>query len=276
MRTKLFLGAWLGFASAGILCAAYPRPAITKGVTIDQKLSSQLPLDAVFRDETGQSVALWKYFRDKPVIIEMVYYTCPSLCPMSMHESVMQLKRVNLKPGRDYEVVVASFDPADTPETAAKTKAKYRAEYGGPGFDEGWHFLTGDASSIKRLTDAVGFRYRFDSASKQFVHAGGIQVATPDGKLSRYFYGIDYAPADVRMALVEASQHKIGSPADYILLFCFHYDAAQGRYTLAIVNILKVAGCMTVLMLAGFIYLLMRDDKNKQAQRAWREAQHVR
>lgn len=276
MRIKLLLGACLAAASAGTLCAGYARPALTKGVTIEQKLSSQLPLDAVFRDESGQSVALWKYFHNKPVIVSMVYYTCTSLCPMSLHETVMQLKRISLKPGKDYEVVVASFDPADTPVRAAEAKAKYRAEYGGPGFDEGWHFLTGDAASIQRLTDAVGFRYRYDTATKQFVHAGGIQVATPEGKLSRYFYGIDYAPADVRMALVEASQHKIGSPVDYILLFCFHYDEAQGKYTLTILNIVKVAGLMTVAMLAGLIYLLMRNDKHKQERRAWEEAHHAR
>lgn len=275
MRSKLFFSALLALANAGLMCAAYPRPALTQGVTIEQKLNSQLPLDAVFRDESGQPVALWKYFREKPVIVSMVYYTCTSLCPMSLHETVMQLKRVNLKPGRDYEVVVASFDPADTPALAAKAKAKYKAEYGGPGFDEGWHFLTGDETSIKRLTDAVGFRYRYDAGTKQFVHAGGIQVATPEGKLSRYFYGIDYAPADIRMALVEASQHKIGSPVDYVLLFCFHYDPAQGKYTLAIVNIVRVAGCMTVVMLAALIYLLMRDDKKKK-RRAWQEAHHVR
>ena len=282
MRGKLFLSAWIIAECAGSLSAQYARPALTKGVSIEQKLNSPVPLDLVFHDEANRPVALWKYFGDKPVVLSMVYFTCPSLCPMSLHETVMSLKRVSLEPGRDYNVVVVSFDPADKPERAAEAKAKYRAEFStgrharnGSGFDSGWHFVTGDQESIKRLTDAIGFQYRFDVKTQQFVHAGGIMVATPDGKMSRYFYGIDYAPADLRMALVDASQHKIGSPADYILLFCFHYDATQAKYTLAIVNVLKIAGGMTVLMLAGLIYLLMRSDKKKRNRaRTWKEA-HV-
>jgi protein SCO1 len=283
MRSKLFLSAWMVAATAGFAGAQYARPTLTKGVSIEQKLNAPVPLDLVFHDETNRPVALWKYFRDKPVVLSMVYFTCPSLCPMSLHETVMSLKRVSLEPGRDYNVVVVSFNPDDKPERAAEAKAKYREEFAtgrharnGGDFDAGWHFLTGDQASIKQLTDAIGFRYRFDARTQQFVHAGGIMVATPDGKMSRYFYGIDYAPADLRMALVDASQHKIGSPADYILLFCFHYDATQARYTLAIVNILKIAGGMTVLMLAGLIYLLMRSDKKKRRNetKTWKEA-HV-
>ncbi|MBV8553084.1 MAG: SCO family protein [Acidobacteriaceae bacterium] len=276
MRSRLFVSVWMAIAGAGLLGAQYARPALTKGVTIEQKLNSQLPLDAVFHDETNQPVALWKYFGDKPVVLSLVYFTCPSLCPMSLHETVQSLKRISLKAGRDYNVVVVSFNPKDTAQQATEAKAKYRAESGNaPGFNEGWHFLTGDETSIKRLTDAVGFRYRWDAKAQQFVHAGGITVATPDGKMSKYFYGIDYAPADVRMALVEASQHKIGSAVDYMLLFCFHYDATQGRYTLAIVNILKIAAGITVFMLAGLLYLLMRNDKPKDKRTAWKEVRHV-
>jgi len=280
--SKLFLVALMLVVTTGVATAQYARPAITKGVTIEQKLNAPVPLDLVFHDESNRSVALWKYFGDKPVVLSMVYYTCPSLCPMSLHETVMSLKRISLTPGKDYNVVVVSFNPADTPARAAETKAKYRTEFAtgaharsASEFDAGWHFLTGDQESIKRLTDAVGFRYRFDVKTQQFVHAGGIMVATPDGKMSRYLYGIDYAPADLRMALVDASQHKIGSPADYILLFCFHYDATQARYTLAIVNVLKIAAGMTVLMLAGLIFLLMRSDKKNQKTRVWKEAPHV-
>lgn len=282
MRTKCFVGIWLVLASAGLLSAQYARPALTKGVSIDQKLNAPVPLNLVFHDESNRPVALWKYFGDKPVVLSMVYYTCPSLCPMSMHETVMSLKRISLEPGRDYNVVIVSFNPADTPARAAETKAKYRLEFASGAharsasdFDQGWHFLTGDEASIKQLTEAVGFRYRFDVKTQQFVHAGGIMVATPDGKMSRYFYGIDYVPADLRMALVDASQHKIGSPADYVLLFCFHYDAAQGRYTLAIVNVLKIAAGMTLVMLAGLIFLLMRSDKKKQETKHWKELTHA-
>ncbi len=259
-----------------MLEASYARPSLTKGVTIEQKLNSQLPLDLTFRNEANQPVALWKYFGDKPVILSLVYYTCPSLCPMSLHETVATMKRISLTPGRDYNVVVVSFNPKDTPQQAAETKAKYRTEFGRPAaFDAGWHFLAGDEASIQRLTDAVGFRYRWDTKTRQFVHAGGIMIATPDGKMSKYFYGIDYTAADVRMALVDASQHKIGSAVDYVLLFCFHYDATQGRYTLAIINILKVAGAFTVIMLAGLLYLLMRNDKDKKTRRAWKQVRHV-
>lgn len=276
MRNKLFFSACMVLAGAGLLNASYARPSLTKGVTIEQKLNSALPLDLTLRNEANQPVALWKYFGDKPVILSLVYYTCPSLCPMTLHETVMTMKRISLKPGRDYNVVVVSFNPKDTAQQATEAKAKYRTEFGNPAaFDQGWHFLTGDGASIQRLTDAVGFRYRWDTKTQQFVHAGGIMVATPDGKMSKYFYGIDYAPADVRMALVDASQHKIGSAVDYVLLFCFHYDATQGRYTLAIVNILKIAGGLTIAMLAGLLFLLMRNDKDKNTRRAWKQVRHA-
>ncbi len=275
MRSKLFLAVLLPLVSAGLIQAQYPRPTITKGVGLDQKLNSQVPLDLSFHDESGRPVALWKYFREKPVILSMVYLTCPSLCPMSLHETVQQLSKVSLVPGRDYNVVVVSFNPADTPAMAAQAKAKYKADFGNrPGFDDGWHFLTGDEANIKRITEAVGFRYRWDPGTRQFIHAGGIVIATPDGKLSRYFYGINYAPADLRMGLVDASQHKIGSPVDYVLLFCFHYDYTQGRYTLAIVNVMKVAAAFTLVFLAGLIFLLIRSDKKRR--RTWEEATHAR
>jgi protein SCO1 len=265
-----------GLAFAAVAPAQYGRPTVTKGVTIEQKLNSPVPLDLAFHDEAGRLVPLRSYFGDKPVVISLVYFNCPSLCPMSMRETVGSLRRVALVPGKDYDVVVVSFDPADTPHTAELTKTKYKSFFGNrPGYDEGFHFLTGDQASISKLADATGFKYRWDNNTRQFIHAGGIMVATPDGKLSRYFYGIDYAPADLRMALVDASQHKIGSPVDYVLLFCFHYDATQGKYTLAIVNVLKIAGGLTVLLVAGLVFILMRTDKNKRAQRPWKEVPHA-
>ncbi len=276
MRSKLFVIAAVVTASAPFLQAQYARPTITRGVTIAQKLNAPVPLDLVFHDETGQTVPLRTYFGEKPVVLSLVYFKCPSLCPMSLHETVTSLRRVALEPGRDYNVVVVSFDPADTPAMAAQKKAFYAKEFGRAGFDSGWHFLTGTQDAISRLTSAVGFGVRWDPGTRQFVHAGGIMVATPEGKLSRYFYGIDYAPADLRMALVEASQHKIGSPVDYVLLFCFHYDALQGKYTLAIVNVLKIVAGITVLVLGGLLYLLMRNDKKQKTQTAWKEVRHVR
>lgn len=261
--------------NVSLVSAQYARPTLTNGVNIQQNLNSSIPLDLVFRNETSQTVTLRTYFGDKPVLLQLVYYKCSSLCPMSLHETVSSLRRVSLEPGRDYNVVVASFNPEEPPALAAERKASYAKEFGRAGFDSGWHFLTGTQDSISRLASAVGFQYRWDVPTRQFVHAGGIMIATPEGKLSRYFYGIQYAPADLRMALVEASKHKIGSPVDYVLLFCFHYDATQGKYTLAIVNILKIAGSLTVLLLAGLIYLLMRNDKKKNADLAWKENRHA-
>ncbi len=271
MRRSKGVVAWMLLAGASLLYAQYPAPTITKGVKLEQKLNSQLPLDLVFHDESGKTVPLRTYFGDKPVVLELVYFKCPSLCPMSLHETVSSLSRIPLEPGRDYNVVVASFDPADTAATATEKKAEYAKEFKRAGFDSGWHFLTGSQDSISRLADAAGFRYRWDERSRQFVHAGGIMVATPEGKLSRYFYGIQYAPADLRMALVEASHHKIGSPVDYVLLYCFHYDPYQAKYTLVIENVLKIAGGLTVVLLAGLIFILTRSDSNKRTK----EEQHV-
>ncbi|HEY3457976.1 MAG TPA: SCO family protein [Bryobacteraceae bacterium] len=275
MRNSGIIAVCLALAAASLLPAQYARPRLTKDVGIDQKLSSPVPLNTAFRDEAGRVAPLSTYFGDKPVVLSLVYFTCTSLCPMSLRETVSALRRVSLEPGRDYNVVVVSFDPHDTAEAAAKAKAEYRKQFDRPGYDAGFHFLTGDEAAIAKLTSAAGWRYRWDKATKQFIHAGGIMVVTPDGKMSRYFYGIDYAPADLRMALVDASQHKIGSPVDYILLFCFHYDALQGKYTLAILNVLKLAGILTLLALAGLLYFLMRTEKKKKSQTAWREVHHA-
>jgi protein SCO1/2 len=275
MRGKFLVTACLALASAASLAAQYPRPVLTKGVGIEQKLNSPVPLDLVFHDEANQVVPLRTYFGDKPVVLSFVYFKCASLCPMSMRETVLGLGRVNLQAGRDYNVIVVSFDPSDTPTEALKAKTDYKKVFNHAGYDAGFHFLTGDKQAIEKLTSAVGWQYHWDEASKQFIHAGGIMVATPEGKLSRYFYGIDYAPADLRMSLVEASQHKIGSPVDYVLLFCFHYNAAQGKYTLAIFNVLKLAGSLTVVILIGLIILLMRNDRKKKMSVSWEAPKHA-
>lgn len=275
MRGKWFVIAGMAVASVLPAPAQYPRPAITKGVNLQQKLNSPVPLDLIFRDENGQTVPLRTFFGDKPVVIEMVYFTCPSLCPMSIHESVVSLKRVSLVPGLDYNVLVVSFDPHDTPQLAAQKKAEYEKQFGRSGFNSGFHFLTGAQDNIAKLSAATGFGFRYDDPTKQFIHAAGIMVATPDGKMSRYFYGIDYSPTDLRMALLDASRHRISTPVDYVLQFCFHYDAATGKYTLAILNILKVAGFLTIALLAGLIYLLMRNKKTPRQPNAWRETRHV-
>jgi protein SCO1/2 len=275
MRSKLVASVALLMATASMATSQYARPTAAKGVNLEQKLNAPVPLDLMFNDESGQSVPLRTYFGEKPVVLSLVYFKCPSLCPMSLRETVTGLRRVPLQTGIDYEVVVVSFDPSDTPEAAREKKAEYAKMFGRAGFNSSWHFLTGSQDSISKLTSAVGFGYRLDEPSKQFKHAGGIMVATPEGRMSRYFYGVDYAPADLRLALAEASKHKISNPVNYVLLFCFHYDATQGKYTLAIVNILKIAAGITILLLAGLIYLLMRKDKTQNLGRRWKEAEHV-
>jgi protein SCO1 len=197
------------------------------------------------------------------------------LCPMSLRETVSSLRRMPLQVGLDYNVVVVSFDPSDTPAVAMEKKNEYAKMFGRAGFDSGWHFLTGSQESISRLASAIGFGYRWDEPTKQFVHASGIMVATPEGRMSRYFFGVDYAPADLRLALADAAKHKISRPVDFILQFCFHYDPTQGKYTLAIINILKMAGCLTVLAIAALVYYLMRNDKRQGTGLRWNEVKHV-
>lgn len=275
MRSKLLASACVLLASAQIVAAQFVRPNITKGVSFDQKLNAPIPLDTVFRDETGQIVPLRTYFGDRPVVLALVYYKCPSLCNLTLNEIAATMARVSLRPGADYNAVIVSIDPSETPALAAEKKASYSKVFKRPGFNSGWHFLTGSQDSITRLANAVGFHYRWDEPTHQFVHAAGIMIGTPDGKLSRYFYGVQYLAPDLRLALVEASQHKIGSPVDYALLYCFHYDESQGKYTLAIVNVLKIVAGFTVLCLAALLYFLMRKEKPEKPRVAWKEARHV-
>lgn len=276
MRSKFFVSAYLLLASAGFTNAQFVRPNITKGVSFDQRLNAPVPLDAMFRDEANQAVPLRTYFGDKPVVLALVYYKCPSLCNLTLTEMASALGRVPLQPGRDYDAIAVSIDPSETPALAAEKKANYAKVFKRAGFDSGFHFLTGSQDSISRLANAVGFHYRWDDETHQFVHAAGIMIVTPEGKLSRYFYGVQYAPADLRLSLVEASEHKIGSPVDYALLYCFHYDPSKGKYTLAIVNVLKLAAAATIICLAALIFFLMRKDKAHRTQPAWRQVRHVR
>jgi protein SCO1/2 len=276
MRSSCYY--WVLFA--GLITAAmgeaqYPRPNIARGVDLKQNLNGQIPLDLVFKDETGEAKPLRAYFGDKPVLLSFVYFKCASVCPMSMRETTMSLSRLPLKPGADYNVLIVSFDPQDTPAVAAAQKAKYSQDFHQAGFGDGFHFLTGSQDAISKLTEAVGWKYVWDEPTKQFAHAAGIMVATPEGRLSRYLYSVAYASADVRMALVEAAKHKIGTPADYILLFCFHWDETQGKYTLAITNIMKLAAALTVLLLGGFIFITLRKERKEQSEMNWKKVPHV-
>lgn len=276
MRSKLFLSVSLLAASASMAPAQFVRPTITNGVRFDQRLNGPIPLDTVFRDEANLAVPLRTYFGDKPVVLALVYYKCPSLCNLTLTEMAASLKRVALRPGADYNAVIVSIDPSETSALAAEKKRNYAEVFHRAGFDAGWHFLTGSQDSISRLANAVGFHYRWDEPTHQFVHAAGIMLATPAGNLSRYIYGVQYAPADLRLGLVDASQHRIGSPVDYALLYCFHYDPSQGKYTLAILNVLKIAAGLTAICLAALVFLLMRKDKQKQPRMKWEEVRHVR
>jgi protein SCO1/2 len=227
----------------------------------------------VFRDEAGREVPLSSFFHaGKPVILVLAYYRCPMLCTQVLNGVESGLKAVSFNPGRDFEVVTVSFDPQDTPQLAAEKKQTYLRRYGRPGTANGWHFLTGDEKNIRKLTDAVGFHYRFDPATGQFAHASGIMIATPEGRLSRYFYGVDYAPRDLRLGLVEASQNRIGNPVDRMLLFCYHYDPATGKYGAVAMNMVRFAGAAFALIGGAFILVAFRRDSRK-GKRDLRSAQ---
>ena len=244
------------------------RPVPLKHVGLDQKLDAQVPLDLPFKDETGKAIKLGDYFGKRPVILAPVYYECPMLCTEILNGLVRSLKAVTFNPGQEFEVVVFSFDARDTSKLAAAKKESYLKRYDRAGTAAGWHFLTGDLESIKALTGAIGFRYVWDAHSNQFAHASGVMVLTPEGRVSKYFYGIEYAPKDVRLGLIEAAQNKIGTPVDQLLLFCFHWDASTGKYTATAMNILRVAGGATVLLLGGFVIIMLRRDVKQKGKRA--------
>jgi protein SCO1/2 len=229
-----------------------------ENVGIDQRLGEQLPLDLTFRDESGVTVRLGDYFGKKPVVLTLVYYTCPMLCNQVLNGLTSALGTVSFDIGEEFEVVTVSFDPRETSELARNKKATYIDWYKRPGASDGWHFLTGDKASIDKLTEAAGFHYKFDAATNQFVHASGIMLATPEGKLARYFYGIEYAPKDLRLGLIEASEKKIGNPVDRLLLYCYHYDPASGKYGAVAMNILRLASIATVAGLVAMLWLLRR------------------
>lgn len=236
-------------------------PGALEGVGIDQRLDQQVPLDLVFKDETGHQVPLSTYFRPgKPVLLALVYYRCPMLCTQILNGVAGSLKAINFNPGQDFEIVSVSFDPKDTVEIAAAKKQLYTRRYGRPNTANGWHLLTGDEANIRALTNAVGFHYKYDVATDQFAHASGIMLVTPGGRLSRYFYGVEYAPRDVRLGLVEASQNKIGTPVDQILLFCFHYDPATGKYGAVVTNLVRFAGAAFTLVCGTFLVIFLRRD----------------
>lgn len=244
-------------------------PEVLKSVGIEQKLGDTLPLDTVFKDESGNAVKLGDYFqKGRPVILAFVYYECPMLCNEVLNGLTGTLKGISLDAGKDFEVVAISFDKRenDIPDLAKNKKANYLERYGRNGTEDGWHFLTGTEDSILAATKAAGFGFKWDEKSGQFAHAGGIMIATPDGRLSRYFYGIDYAPKDVKFGLIESADNKVGSAADKLLLYCFHYNPATGKYGLAILNVIRAGGILTLLGMGAMGFIFWRRNKRNSAE----------
>jgi protein SCO1 len=235
-------------------------PPLLRGVGIDQRLDNQMPLDLEFRDETGKTVELCDYFGKKPVVLALVYYQCPMLCTMVLNGLLESLKQLKFDVGGQFNVVTVSFDPSEKPPLAKAKKAVYVGLYGRQHAAEGWHFLTGDEEPIRRLTQAVGFHYNYIPQTRQFAHSTAIVVLTPEGKLSRYFYGIQYPAGDLRLALVEASANKIGSPVDQLILYCCQYDPATGKYGVIISRIIQLAGVITVLTVGTLMLVLFHRE----------------
>ncbi len=240
------------------------KPEVLKEVTIEQRLNEQVPLDLEFRDETGRAVRLAEYFGEKPVVLSLVYYECPMLCNQVLNGMVGTLEALSFTAGKEFTVLTVSFDARETPALAAAKKKTYLKRYGREGAADGWHFLTGPQESIDRLTAAVGFRYRWDPESNQFAHASAIMVATPAGKLSHYFYGIEYSARELRLGLVEASSNRIGSPVDQLILYCYHYDPTTGKYGPVVMNIMRLGGILTVVGLAALLLILWRRGRRSE------------
>ena len=238
-------------------------PAALREVGFDQNLNHLLPLDTAFVDEYGRVVKIGDFFGERPVVLAFVYYGCPMLCLQSLSSLASTLGVMSQNPGEDFEVVSVSIDPRETPGMAREKKAHYVQRSGKPSIASGWHYLTGTEADIRRLTKAAGFRYVWDAQTEQFAHPSGIIVVTPDGRPARYLFGIEYGPRDLRLALVEASEGKIGNLADNLLLFCYHYDPMTGRYGLYVMSALRVAGVATVLMIGTFIVVMTRREKNR-------------
>jgi protein SCO1 len=242
-------------------------PNALQKIGIEQKLNEQLPFDAVFKDENGKEVKLGEYFgKGRPVILALVYYECPMLCNEVLNGLTGTLKSLAFDTGKEFDVVAISFDARenDKPDLAKNKKESYMKRYGRPGTENGWHFLTGTQSEIDKVTNAVGFSYKWDEQTKQFAHAGGIMVATPEGKLSRYLYGIDYAPKDVKFAVMESAQSKIGSSAEQLMLYCFHYDPSTGKYGLSVLRVMRLGGIATLIGLGAMLFVFWRKGKKQE------------
>jgi protein SCO1/2 len=271
------VAAWLAIAAtpvaaqmAGNPAAGYKRdaglpastlPAALREVGFDQRLNERVPLDVRFNDEEGRSVRLGDYFGQRPVVLAFMYFDCPMLCSQVVNATASSLDLLSIDAGRDFDVVAVSFDARETPEKARARKALTLERYHHSDAAAGWHFLTGDQSAIDQLTSSAGFRYSWDEETKQFAHPAGIVVLTPDGRLARYLFGIDYGPRDLRLAIVEASEGKVGTAVDSLLLYCYHYNPMTGRYGLMVMRLLRIAGGATVLAVGSFVWIMLRRER---------------
>jgi protein SCO1 len=241
------------------------KPPGLEHVGIDQRLNEQLPLDLQFKDENGNTVKLGEYFHSgRPVLLNFVYYECPMLCGEVLNGVSAALKVLKFTPGKEFEVVTVSIDPREKPPLAAAKKQSYMERLGRPEAAKGWHFLTGDKEQIDALANAAGWHYQFDTKTNQFAHAAGIMLVTPQGRLAQYYYGVEYSARDLRLGIIEASQNRIGSIADQVLLYCYHYDPRTGKYGAVITNIMRAAGALTAVLLGGFLVLMFRRETHDQ------------
>ena len=248
-------------ALASTLGAQVQRFDPAQDVGFDQRLGERLPRDARFRDEEGREIALGALFDERPIVLALVYYRCPMLCTLVLNGLVASLQAVDLEAGRDFRVIAVSIDPRETPELAAEKRARVVASYGRAGSEGGWRFLTGDEESIRSLAGAAGFRYAYDERADEYAHASGVVVATPEGELSHYFYGVEYSAPDLRLALVEASQGRIGTAVDRLLLLCYHYDPMTGTYGVVILTVIRMFAILTVVLMAVLVFGLLRRER---------------
>ena len=249
---------------AGISASAIPAPL--REIGFDQNIGQRLPLDTEVVDERGTTASIGRYFGTRPVVLVFAYYTCPMLCSQVITGLASSVDVLSLQPGRDFDVIVVSFDPRDSPSTAVAKKALFLERYKNQRASAASHFLTAPQASIDTLTKAAGFRYTWDKETQQFAHPTGVVVVAPDGRIARYLFGIEYGPRDLQLALVEASSGKVGTAVDTLLLYCYHYDPMTGRYGVAIMRTMRIAGASTVLGLAAFVIVMLKREKRSQAR----------
>ncbi len=260
MRAQVSPG---GLAPAGEPSSS--KPGVLGRIGIEQRIGERIPLDLPFTDENGKAVKLGDYFGKRPVILALVYYECPMLCTQVLNGLVTALGVMSFEPGREFDVVAVSFNPKEGPGLAAQKKAAYLDRYDRPHTAGGWHFLTGSEASIRELTRAVGFRYEFDGKIQQYAHGAAIELLTPTGTLARYFYGIEYSSRDLRFGIIEASDERLGSAIDQVLLLCYHYDPSTGQYGATVLGLVRLGAVLTVFAFLGFLIVSLRRERARNA-----------